>query len=273
MAIRIFIAGLFVLAAAFCNVRPGYASTELCGAEPQTLLRISPTTYGYVLSGLAPRMVTGHLGIYSGSTSGFLVAFSNVALTRTEHQIFRKDGQPYMKYVDYESRPLFFELPSAQTVTDVWVDDVDFTDHPHAGCLISPLDVDNVSGDFTDKGGPSPDDIRKAVPQTFPVALPREMPSAGTCGKRYVPVSISAAPRVSYPQGLVDSYTGPVNVVSKVLVDKDGSVIDAWLFGGSGTGAFDRPGVRAASEAKYAPAQFLCKPIPALILYIQAFNL
>lgn len=266
---------LIVLVLFVACAMPAAAATELCAAEPSSVVKVSDTVYGYVLAGLAPRTVTGHLGIYTGSTSGYLAPFASVELKRTEHQTYRPDGQPYLKYVDYESAPLYFTLPKADAAQDVWVDDVEFAGHAHARCQVSPYDLENpptILG-LKDAGAATPEQIRNGSLRNASLAFAREMPSAAGCAKRYVPPTMTQGPHVEYPDAMASSYNGPVNVVSKILLDKNGNIIDAWLFGASGFAPFDEPGLRAAEQAKYQPAQFLCKPVPSLYIFVQEFSM
>ncbi|MBC5816006.1 MAG: hypothetical protein GIW97_05640 [Candidatus Eremiobacteraeota bacterium] len=262
---------LIVVGLFLACVAPAAAATEICGAEPSNVVKVSDTLYGYVLAGLAPRVVTGHLGVYTGTTAGYLTPFENVELKRTLHQTYTHSGQEYLKYVDYESAPQYFTLPKAETVQDAWVDDVDFAGHAHAGCQISPYDVEAERNGLKETGAATNDQIIASAPRSGPVAFERDMPGPGTCGKRYVPATLVQAAHVEYPPAMASSYNGPVSVVSKVLLDKDSNIIDAWLFGGSGFAPFDTPGLRAAAQAKYRTAQFLCKPVPSLYYFIQSF--
>ncbi|MFN2529406.1 MAG: hypothetical protein ABR584_11905 [Candidatus Baltobacteraceae bacterium] len=258
--------GFFLACAA-----PAAAATEICGAEPSNLVQVSDTVYGYVLAGLAPGTVTGHLGIYSGTTTGDLAPFEKVELKRTIHQTYTQAGHEYLKYVDYESAPQYFTLPKAQTVQDAWVDDVDFAGHEHAGCQVSPYDVEAEGNGLKDTGAATNDQIIASAPKSAPAAFQRDMPDRGTCGKRYVPATLLQAARVEYPMAMASSYNGPVSVVSKVLLDKESNIADAWIFGGSGFALFDNPGLRAATQSKYRTAQFLCKPVPSLYYFVQSF--
>jgi len=262
---------LIVLGFFLACVAPAAAATEICGAEPFNIVKVADTVYGYVLAGLAPRTVTGHLGIYIGTTAGYLAPFDNVELKRTIHQTYTRSGQEYLKFVDYESAPQYFTLPKAETVQDAWVDDVGFSGHAHAGCQISPYDVEAERNGLKETGAATNDQIIASAPKSTPVAFEREMPGAGTCAKRYESATLLQAAHVEYPQAMASSYNGPVNVVSKVLLDKDSNIIDTWLFGASGFASFDNPGLRAAAQAKYRTAQFLCKPVPALYYFVQAF--
>ena len=263
------------------------AATELCGAEPRMVVPLhqpasdasaafTDTAYGYVLTGEAARTVTGHLDIYTGSQAGYQVPFFDVALKRTEHQLYRKDGKPYLKYVAYESAPLYFELPKPEVVQDVWVDDSKFEGHDQQACQISPFDLEYEKASFFNNnqtGGLSAQDIRNAAPPKLPQVLPRGMPGSDKCGRRFVPSKVDKAFYVPYPSDMQLSYQGPVDILTKVLVDENGSVVDAWLFGGSGFGSFDREGLRAASKSTYTSAEFLCKKVPFLNIFLNKFDM
>lgn len=267
---------LFTLAFVFLSGAAAQAATEVCGAEPRMVVPISDNTYGYVLTGEAARTVTGHLDIYTGSTDGYQIPFQDVKLVRTEHQFYRPDGAPYLKYVDYESPPLFFQLPKAAPVLDVWVDDSGFEGHPHAGCEISPFDLEYAKTDFLNAvkqtGGVTEADVRAAAPAVAPAVLPRGMPgSEAKCGRRFVPSRVNQAYYVPYPEEMRTSYEGPIDILTKVLVDSDGSVIDAWIFGGSPFAPFNRAGLRAAEKSTYLPAEFLCHKVPYLNIFLNKF--
>ena len=263
------------------------AQTELCGAEPRNIVALhqpaadthalfADTAYGYVLRGGARRTVSGHLNIYTGTDNGYRVGFTNVPLTRTEHQVYRKDNAPYLKYIDYESAPLYFGLPKNETVEDVWVDDSAFEGHPSSPCQISPFDLeshDTTLFGLRDDAGVPAAQIRAAAPAVLPTAAPIAMPEVGACGKRYTPPVVEHYVRAEYPEALRFSYNGPVNVISKVLIDQRGSVVDTWLFGSSGLVPFDKEGLRVAGQATYRPAQFLCDAVPAVYIFVQAFDL
>lgn len=281
---RLLLVPFFVLASAGC----AGAATELCGAEPRMVVALHQpaadtstvfpdTAYGYVLSGEAPRTVTGHLDIYTGSQAGYQIPFQDVRLERTEHQFYRPDGAPYLKYVDYESAPLYFQLPKAQAVHDVWVDDSGFEGHPHQGCEISPFDLEYEQHSFfsasKQSGGLTAADVRKGAPTVLPAVLPREMPGSDTCGRHFMPSRVTQPFYVEYPESMRTSYEGPVDILTKVLVDENGAVIDAWLFGGSPFSAFNNAGLRAAEKSTYAPAEFLCKKVPYLNVFLNKFDM
>jgi len=271
------LAAAALLLSLLCPAR-AFAATDVCAAEPALLVPLHRTAsddaYGYVLHASAPRTVSGHLEIYAGSTTGYEVAFQNVELHRAVHQLYRSDSAPFLRYVDYESAPLYFSLPLKAAISDVWVGHAKFEKSPDVECPASPYDLAEARQSLVEtlrnEGGANPSAIRGGAPPALPAASAVPMPERG-CGAAYTPPALAQAQPASYPQNLNYSSNGPIDVISKVLVGPDRQVRDAWLFGGSGYVAFDAEGLRAAAHSKYRSATFLCQHVPSVFIYVQRF--
>jgi outer membrane biosynthesis protein TonB len=106
-------------------------------------------------------------------------------------------------------------------------------------------------------------------------ALPIVSPVQATCAEPFDDVRTIKPGPFHYPAilGRDDPTARPTGVtVVVVAVDRDGSVVDAWVWEPIGTPMLDQAVVNEALKAKYSPGKAFCENVPGYFVLRSVFT-
>jgi TonB family protein len=280
----------FVAALSLCTGRAA-ASVEFC---PAVLGNMSPigaalgtaaTVYSYELTALAPRSVDATL-VADTSAGWFGWSVTGVDLKRTT-RFFRSSGAKLTRYnvtlapvtIPYPvaaSSPLSVAFPLAVTVRHAWVVRARGSDASAYGKDASaafPCSVpDFFSADMADPAPVYPGGFATPSPLSSPVApAPRAAPTLPpfappTCKTPFAEATVTHPVQPEAPMAAREEGAALTAVV-EVAVGKDGTLLDDWILGSSGSRAFDLSVLRAARASQYSKPVSYCQPVNGLYLF------
>ena len=272
-----FILAAAVLAAAVSA--PAGAATEFCAASAFKVLPIhtpvsadgKDTVFGYQLRAEAERTVIGILDIYSGGDL-YEVPITSMHLTMKKQTIPVDGVTNDFSYPIFASSPLYFRFEKARKVDAVWVAAASTPDLKPVDCPTMPVAPATSPQPRAEKSEITDADIRSQVPLDPARAVIQSHIDAGTCTTVYKDATMIRGATPDYPERARELGLGPVTVFVKIAVASTGSVIGAWIVGSSGEASVDRATLIAARGSQYAPASFLCLPVPGTYTFRANFR-
>lgn len=262
-----FISAAAVLAAAL--TAPAGAATEFCAASAFKVLPIHTpaaadgmdTVFGYQLRAETERTIGGMLNIYAGGDL-YEVQFSNVHLTMKKQTIPGDGLTNDFSYPIFASNPLYFRFATPKKVDAIWVSAASTPDLKPVECPTMPVAPAMLVKPGLEKSEMTDADIRSGVSLHPAPALIQSHIDAGSCSTVFKDATMTKGVTPEYPDSARMMNLGPVTVFVKLALDSSGKVMNAWIVGSSGEPSIDFATLRAAQLSQYAPATFLCLPIP-----------
>lgn len=270
MRVYVRITLLFVVAlsaAAFFSCGRADALAEFC---PATVLpqfdRVATATYEFRLAAMSSRTVTGFVRIQTPQ-GWFNAPFEKVQL-RLQPQQYMHDGNPLVLN-DYLSGPMYVRLPVDAPITYGYVSQASAS-----GDTLLDWDKEGTvtCAPPTKQSQNAPKHAFSASPPigTPLQAHPIDPPFTASCKTPFTPTLITHIPSIHTP-ALLASMTysalpGGESIVA-VALDRDGKVLDAWLWASSNVDAYDKTALKAARETTYVAPLAFCKSVPSYFLF------
>ena len=264
--------GLCLVFVMFASAR-AQAAAEFC---PTTLVgepaQIDSTSYRFKLGAISPRAVSGVIRVQT--TKGwYAISFSDVAL-KLLTQDYNDQGATF-SHEDYLSNDIIAKFPPAASLLYSYVVQAEakgdtllnWDRYGMVACSPTPF---------------SPKDKRNAARPMPPLskdpivlaANPVPAPILATCAEPFSDVVTLKPGPFHYPAilGRDDPSARPTGVtVVVVAVDRDGSVVDAWVWEPIGTPMLDQAVVNEARKATYKPGKAFCENVPGYFLLRSTF--
>ncbi len=269
----IFGAAAVVLGFLFATAR-AQAAAEFC---PATLVSDPVMVDGNLarlrLGAISPRTVSGVVRLQTAK-GWYAASFDNVPF-KSLQQNYNDQGMTF-SHEDFLSDDIMVKLPTRDQVLYAYVAQARAT-----GDALMNWDR---YGDVACSPTPfSPSDKRNAarpmpVLSKTPIALTAkaiDAPFSGTCAEPFADVQVTKPGPFHYPGilGRDDPTARPTGVtVVVVAVDRDGSVVDAWVWEPIGTPMLDQSVVDEARKAKYSPGKAFCENVPGYFVLRSVFT-
>lgn len=262
------VAALFCAAEARAQAAAEFCPTTLVG-EPAL---VDATSYRFKLGAIGPRTVSGVIRVQT--TKGwFAVLFNDVALTLLK-QDYSDQGATF-SHEDYLSNDLIVKFPPAASVLYSYVVQAEakgdallnWDRYGTVACSPTPFSPKDKRNPARPMPPLSKDPIVLA-------ATPVPTPVLPACAEPFNDVVTIKAGPFHYPAilGRDDPSARPTGTtVVVVAVDRDGSVVDAWVWEAIGTPMLDQAVVDEARKAKYAPGKAFCENVPGYFVLRSTF--
>lgn len=259
---------MFALAAFAVPVAASAAqgAVEFCPATASVAFPIASAfgtpakTFGYDLTALLPRTVSVTMiadtsdGWYAWNAGSVTLANT----TRNAHMRALPRQFRLQPYVVAASPTLAVTFPTALSIRHLWVTSANGTP-----CEVPAFDAPS------DAMPPDPGDVSALISPLYAVsvATPSQPPFASTaCNQPFSAGTVTKAQAPDYPLSLRDA--GPLASSVEVALDRDGNLIGAWTYAGSGFTMWDRAALRAALLSKYRGAVSYCRPVNGTYLFL-----
>jgi len=249
------------------------AAAEFC---PATLVgepaQVDANSYRFKLGAISPRTVSDVIRVQT--TKGwYAISFSDVALTLLK-QDYNDQGATF-SHEDYLSNDIVAKLPPAASLLYAYVVQasakgdalLNWDRFGTVACSPTPFSPKDKRNPARPMPPLSKDPIVLA-------ALPVPAPVVPTCAEPFSDVVTIKPGPFHYPAilGRDDPSARPTGVtVVVVAVDRDGSVVDAWVWEPIGTPMLDQAVVNEARKATYAPGKAFCENVPGYFVLRSTF--
>jgi TonB family protein len=263
---------LSVLIAAFCGAH-ARAAAEFC---PASVIG-SPTKndaalYRFRLGAISDRTVSGFVRVQTDK-GWFAAPFSGIALRPITKQ--HNDAGFAFSHNQYLSDDVVVRFPSAVWVQYAYVSQaqtkgetlLDWDKEGSVTCLPTPV-------------SPKTGAAYAALPPLTSTAVsltakPIDAPFDAKCADAFGDVQLSKAAPLHIPalfshDNFTQVPTGTAAVV--VAVERDGSVVDAWLWESSGTPMLDQAAMDQARKSAFTPGRAFCRNVPGYFLMRSEFK-
>ncbi len=265
--------GVFLALSLLAGAR-AQAAAEFC---PATLVgepaQIDATSYRFKLGAISSRSVSGTIRIQT-QTGWYAASFSDAALKPLE-QSYNDQGMTF-SHEDFISNDFVVKFPAPTAVFYAYVIQAEakgdtllnWDRYGMVACSPTPF---------------SPKDKRNAARPMPPLskspivlaAAPVAAPMLPTCAEPFNDVRPIKPGVFHYPAiyGRDDPSARPTGVtVVVVAVDRDGSVVDAWVWETIGTPMLDQAVVDEARKGTYAPGKAFCENVPGYFVLRSVFT-
>lgn len=282
----LFIATLLIAVGGLAGTARAQTAMEFCparlGAGP-IAVDATGKRFGYELSALGPRSVTGIL-LVDTEKGFFSVPFSNVDLSLVTHSVVAKHY--VYKQVSADSAPLYVDFPSVVTIRRAWVQSVVARDAVASGWntkgVVSCAPSGSAGTRSSTKQPPQDDPgvqeldaqikAESAKPARVALASPANF-IHDTCARPFQLAHVIEMAQPQYGNAMRNSaFGGAAIVLAAVAIRSDGKVADAWTILRSGSFLLDRAVLRAAKQSTYAPARAYCRNVPGTYLFEVTFT-
>ena len=251
------------------------AAAEFCPATVAgTFTQVDASSYRFRLAAISERTVSGFIRVQT-KNGWYNAPFTNVALKQSI-KAYDDEGMSF-SHDDFVSGDMIVRFPTAQDVVYGYVSQaqtkgetlLDWDKEGMVTCLPTPRDP-------------------KAKPAAKPVVLPPisntaitlnakaiDAPYAATCDDAFEPVRLASAPQLQMPTlfGKDDFTARPTGTSAVVVaVERDGSVVDAWLWETSGTPLLDSAVLDQAKKSTFKPGRAFCSNVPGYFLMRTQFK-
>lgn len=270
----LFAAGLFLFLVV-CAGAQAQAAAEFCPASVAgSFTQVDPSTYRFRLGAISERSVSGFIRVQT-QNGWFNAPFTDVAL-KASTKMYDDEGMTF-SHADFVSPDMVVHFSSPQQVLYGYVSQaqtkgetlLDWDKEGMVTCLPTPIDS-------------------KAKPPAKPPVLPplsssavslkaqsMDAPFDDKCANPSAPVLLASAPQFKMPTMFGrDSYTARPTGTSAVVVavERDGSVVDAWLWESSGTPMLDNVVLEQAKKSTFKPGRAFCENVPGYFLMRTEFK-
>jgi hypothetical protein len=250
------------------------AAAEFC---PATLVSDPVMVDGNIarfrLGAISPRVVSGFVRLQTAK-GWYAATFSNVPLRALE-QNYNDQGMTF-SHEDYLSEDFMVKMPARDPVLYAYVAQAQaqgdtFLNWDRFGTVdcsptpFSPKDKRNSTR-------PVPALSKSPIQLS---AAPIPAPFESTCAEPFSDVLLTKPGPFHYPAilGRDDPTARPTGVtVVVVAVNRDGSVVDAWVWEPIGTPMLDQAVVDEARKATYAPGKAFCQNVPGYFVLRSVFT-
>lgn len=264
----------FALAlSAFC-VSHARAAAEFCPASiPGGVVRVNANSYRLHLGGISSRTVSGFLRLQTDK-GWYAAPFSGVTLKPMSQQ--HNDQGFAFSYQDYLSDDIVVKFPAAVSVTYAYVSQaqtkgetlLDWDKEGSVTCLPTPVSLKKAVSAQTAAPAPASNAITLSVKAI-------DAPFDTKCANPSGDVQLNKAGPLHIPSLFAhDNFTqvpeGTAAVV--VAVERDGSVVDTWLWESSGTPLLDEAAMNQARASTFTPGRAFCRNVPGYFLMRSEFK-
>ncbi len=232
--------------------------------------------YGFDLGAVAPRALTATLA-FDTSGGWYTLAVPQTELTEKD----RHYTSPSATFIrrDYVSPIMYVRFPANVVIQRSWVYGAQAFDdgwaakgrvtcdppgsakplaNPRNDTVLDPKDRDRLDAP------PAAGDLVLAAQHTSPL-------ESTACAQPFEPAQAVKAVTPDFPNELRGMW-GIAESTIEVALGGDGSVLDAWVWGPSGSQAADQAALHAAEDSKYQGARAYCRPVSGLYLYKVTFK-
>lgn len=264
---------VFVILSLF-GISRAEAAAEFC---PATLVSDPVMVDGnfgrFRLGAISPRTVSGVVRLQTAK-GWYAAPFESVPFKALQ-QDYNDQGMTF-SHEDFLSDDIMVKLPTRDPVLYAYVAQARATGdalmnwdrYGDVGCSPTPF---------------SPKDKRNATRpmpplSKTPIALTAkaiDAPFTAACAEPFADVTVTKRGPFHYPGilGRDDPSARPTGVtVVVVAVDRDGSVVDVWVWEPIGTPMLDQAVVDEARKAKYAPGKAFCENVPGYFVLRSVFT-
>jgi hypothetical protein len=250
------------------------AAAEFC---PATLVSDPVMVDGnfarFRLGAISPRTVSGIVRLQTAK-GWYAAEFANVSFKPLE-QSYNDQGMTF-SHEDFLSDDILVKLPSNDPVTYAYVAKADavgdkllnWDRYDSVDCWPTPFSPK----DRRNSSRPMPE--LSKVPITL-TAKPIDAPFKITCSEPFSDVAVLRPGPFHYPGilGRDDPTARPIGVTVVVAaVDRDGSVLDAWVWEPIGTPMLDQAVVDEARKTQFAPGKAFCMDVPGYFVLRSVFT-
>lgn len=265
-------AALAVVFASLCGTH-ARAAAEFCPASiVGTPAKSGASSYRFRLGAISERRVSGFVRVQTDK-GWFAAPFSGVALQPITKE--HNDAGFAFSHNQYLSDDIVVTFPGTVSATYAYVSQaqtkgetvLDWDKEGSVTCLPTPV---------SKKPQPASDALpplsRTAIALT---AKPIDAPFDTKCADPFDDVQLSKAEPLHVPALFShDNFTqvpaGTAAVV--VAVERDGSVVDAWLWESSGTPMLDQAAMDQARKSTFTPGRAFCRNVPGYFLMRSEFK-
>jgi TonB family protein len=257
------------------------ALSEFCPARADQFHRIGDvgsTLYSFTVSAEGPRSVQGRIAV-RGDDSWYLIDFPKTQLS-AYHERWR---DAYVEYTrtTFASAVLYVRFPSPIARLDAFTYDAQSFGDPAFGWDAQGLVGCSAPAGFGLAYGGSKGSVLTLLNPRTDLAEPpvsnadvltarlTSPPGRLDCAVPFANARATEAAAPVYPLG---SDAVATLVYVEIVVDKDGSLADAWIYAPSGRKPFDDAALEAARKSTFAPGTAFCGPAPGSYLFRAEFN-
>lgn len=245
------------------------AAAEFCPATiAGTFTKVDAASYRFRLAAISERTVSGFIRVQT-KNGWFNAPFSNVALESSRKQ-YDDEGMTF-SHDDFVSPDIVVRFSAAQDVVYGYVSQaqtkgetlLDWDKEGMVTCLPTPRDPKATP---PPKPAPLPPLAKDAVTLN---AKPIDAPFTATCADAFAPVAVAQLATFHLPTLFAhdNSQEVPQGTTAVVVaVERDGSVVDAWLWETSGTPILDNAALEQAKKSTYTPGRAFCRNVPGYYL-------
>lgn len=263
------------------------ALAEFCPAQiehvqPADAAKAPAAVYRFTLAAEGVRSVNG-TAMIDTDHGWYTVDFPLTALTL--HTIAYSG--PTIKYTEasFYSDALYVQFPQPVTVVSEFVSKARATGDPAFGWDPKGLVACSAPAGLEAARAPSKPsrDPLVAQPQNLPTprpydpasdttlrAVPSVAPGSETCAHPFAHAVVTRAVSPRWPMGYAISQ--PLEVLTKVLVNADGTLADASILQPSGFDVFDDAAIASAKASRYAAGTAFCEPAPGYYVFKAEFS-
>lgn len=251
-----------------------HAAAEFC---PATLVSDPVMVNGnyarFRLGAISTRMVSGVVRLQT-EKGWYAATFENVPFKAME-QNYNDQGMTF-SHEDYLSEDIMVKMPAGDPVVYAYVAKAQakgdtFLNWDRFGevdCWPTPFSP----RDKRNSARPMPALSKQPIALT---ASPIDAPFKMTCSDPFADVTVQQGGPFHYPAilGRDDPTARPTGVTVVVAaVDRDGSVVDAWVWEPIGTPMLDQAVVDEARKTKYTPGRAFCVNVPGYFVLRSVFT-
>lgn len=261
--------GLLVL----CPAR-SEAAAEFCPASIVGMpAKIDATSYRLRLGAISERAVSGFMRMQTDK-GWYAAPFSGIALRPLSKE--HNDAGFSFSHNQFLSDDVVVKFPNAVNVAYAYVSQaqtkgetlLDWDKEGSVTCLPTPVSQKAPPP----VSAPLPPLAKNAIALT---ARPIDAPFDEKCANPFDDVQLKHAGELHIPSLFShDNFTqvpsGTAAVV--VAVERDGSVVDAWLWESSGTPMLDEAAMDQARKSVFAPGRAFCRSVPGYFLLRSEFK-
>lgn len=228
-------------------------------------------SYRFRLGAISERTLSG-FARFQTDKGWFNAPFSGVTLHQLSAQ--HNDEGFAVNHEDYLSDDIIVKFPQAVSVTYGYISQaqtkgetlLDWDKEGSVTCLPTP--VSNKPHQ------PAPLPPLSTSPLTI-TARPMDAPFSDKCADPSADVQLSKAGPLHIPalfshDNFTQVPTGTAAVV--VAVERDGSVVDTWLWESSGTPILDQAAIDQARKSTFTPGRAFCRNVPGYFLMRSEFK-
>lgn len=287
---RVFAAVLFCAAfVAFAHAR-AQAMIEFCPARLHLApvapgapsVRAQMAVYGFNLEAMGPRSVSATLA-FDTDMGWFKADVPEVVLTAKKRR-FTSNSVSFTR-TDYVSPVMYVRFPRAVAIQHTWVysattkNDGPFGWAPQGTVTCdTPVGADAAGdrsvqpGDFPQMNPNDGDNLNLPPGPDSVIVLAQETPAleSTACAEPFRNAVATSVSKVDFAPTLM----GRGRTTSSILVaiDAAGSVIDAWVWGPTGSEMADDLAIAGAKATKYRAGRAYCRDVPGLYMFRVTFE-